>query len=301
MTGTSPLTVEVNGLLSNLQLFKSRIDERIGQNARTVIKKSVQRVDPEWMVTILRIMKMIRIFSGINHPWNAFQSAFAEPPFDVYAMTRCQSAMLYHTMKDHFDRHVNALTTRPTGSLWDYVPEPRLYVARPLINDLRAGVGHPEFATEACFVCNVFGPCPCTHPGSTEVTDSAHDDRGDAEDALRCLGCGRFIHRDDVYPCIKCHTTPFHLECLEPHYEKVHPQRHQSYKEKKRAKEEEVLHKEADDARTQWVDQMTKLSRIAMPLNRRIASGVIALISVALSVEPFWSTPATDVPTPLLQ
>ena len=66
----------------------------------------------------------------MNNPWNAFQSAFAEQPFDTYAMTQCQVAMFYHTMKDHLVRHVDPLTSRPTSSLWDYVPEPRLQEAQ---------------------------------------------------------------------------------------------------------------------------------------------------------------------------
>ena len=32
--------------------------------------------------------------------------------------------MLYHTVKDHLQRHVPVLSSRPTGSLWDFVPEP---------------------------------------------------------------------------------------------------------------------------------------------------------------------------------
>ena len=65
--------------------------------------------------------------------------------------------------------------------------------------------------------------------------------------------------------------------------------------------EGEVLKQEADDACSQWVDQMTNLSKIAMPLGRRITSIVVALISVALAVEPFWSSAAADAPVPLLQ
>ena len=68
-----------------------------------------------------------------------------------------------------------------------------------------------------------------------------------------------------------------------------------------KAKEEEILQREADDACAQWVDQMTNLSKIAMPLGRRITSVVVALISVALAVEPIWSPAAVDVPVPLLQ
>ena len=78
LTGTSPVTGQVTGLLSNLQNFKTQINEPMGQLARTVIKKSVQRVDPERLITILRTMKMKKILGGINHPWNAFQSVFSE-------------------------------------------------------------------------------------------------------------------------------------------------------------------------------------------------------------------------------
>ena len=298
---------------------------------------------------------MKRIVGGMNNPWNAFQSAFAEQPFDTYAMTKCQVAMFYHTMKDHLVRHVDALTARPTGSLWDYVPEPRLHVAQPLINDARVGVGQPEFATEACFVCNVFGPCPCTQAVNTGVVDpeedtmKANEDRGNAEAALRCLGCGRFMHRDDVYGCMDCPATPFHLECLEPHYEQAHPRPQQAFegtsnqhskrerrcticgeyanvpfyncnfcdaspsyhhgrccywsprRKKEKVNEEEILQYESDEARLQWVDQMTNISKSAMPLGRKIASIVVALVSVGLAVGPFRSPDAADVPVSLLQ
>ena len=93
--------------------------------------------------------------------------------------------------------------------------------------------------------------------------------------------------------------TPF--ECLEPHYDQAHPQPQQARKEKEKAEEEEILQQEADDACSQWVDQMTNLSKIAMPLGRRITSIVVALVSVALAVEPFWSSAAADAPVPLLQ
>ena len=52
-------------------------------------------------------------------------------------------------------RHVDALVVRPTGSLWDYVPEPRRQTARPLINDAHsmnmgvadsADAGHDDHA-----------------------------------------------------------------------------------------------------------------------------------------------------------
>ena len=231
---------------------------------------------------------MKRFFGGVNNPWNAFQSAFAEQPFDIYAMTRRQVAMFYHTMKDHLVRHVDALTARPTGSLWDYVPEPRLHAAQPLINDVRVGVGHPN--------TGVVDP--------EEDTMQANEDRGNAEAALRCLGCGRFMHRDDVYPCMDCHATPFPIECLESHYTRFHPRPQQAEKEKEKAEEREVLRKDADEARSQWVDQMTNLTKISMPLSRRIASIasiVVALISVALTDEPFWATTSADSPVSLLQ
>ena len=129
----------------------------------------------------------------------------------------------------------------------------------------------------------------------------ADEDRGDAEAALRCLGCGRFMHRDDVYGCMDCPATPFHLECLEPHYEQAHPRPQQAFEEKEKAKEEEILQQESDEARSQWVDQMTNISESATPLGRRIASIVVALVSVGLAVGPFWSPAAADVPVSLLQ
>ena len=102
---------------------------------------------------------------------------------------------------------------------------------------------------------------------------------------------------------MECQATPFHIECLESHYDQVHPRAQLPDKEKEKAEEEEeeILQQEADDARAQWVDQMANLSKIAMPLSRRITSVVVALVSVALAVEPFWSPAAADAPVPLLQ
>ncbi len=109
------------------------------------------------------------------------------------------------------------------------------------------------------------------------------------------------MHRDDTYPCMDCHAAPFHLECLKSHYDRCTARPQQAHKEKKKAEEEEILQQEADDARSQWVDQMTNLSKIAMPLGRKITSLVVALVSVALAVEPFWSSAAAEAPVPLLQ
>ena len=109
------------------------------------------------------------------------------------------------------------------------------------------------------------------------------------------------MHHYDVRTCLHCLATPFHIECLESHYDQVHPEPQQARKEKEKAEEEEILQQEADDACAQWVDQMTNLSKIAMPLGRRITSVVVALISVALAVEPFWSPTVDDVPVSLLQ
>ena len=141
--------------LRNLHEFKAQINEPTGQEMRIVIKKSVQSVDPEWLITILRIMKMKKLVGGIANPWNAFQSAFAEQPFEVYAMTRRQVSMFYHTTKDHLARHVEALSVRPTGSLWDYVPEPRLHAAQPQANDAHAmNAGADDPADEGYFTAD---------------------------------------------------------------------------------------------------------------------------------------------------
>ena len=228
---------------------------------------------------------MKKIVGGINNPWNAFQSAFAEPPFDIYAMTRCQVAMFYHTMKDHLVRHVDALTARPTGSLWDYVPEPCLQTAPPLINDASIGMGNSDFEQQA----------------SSDVVDPANEDRDEAADTFRCLGCGQFMHSDDVYLCVDCPACPFHLLCLELHCSQAHPRPQEAYKEKEKAEEKEILQREADAACSQWVDQMNKVSKTAMPLSRRIANIVVVLVAVGLVVEPFWSPAAADVPVPFLQ
>ena len=193
--------------------------------------------------------------------------------------------MFYYTMKDHLVRHVDALTARPTGSLWDYVPEPCLQTALPLINDASIGMGNSDFEQQA----------------SSDVVDSANEDRDEAADTFRCLGCGQFMHSDDVYLCVDCPACPFHLLCLELHCSQAHPRPQEAYKEKEKAEEKEILQREADDAHSQWVDQMTNLSKIAMPSSRRITSYVVALVSVALAVESFWSPAAADSPLPLLQ
>ena len=214
-----------------------------------------------------------------------FKVLFAEQPFDIYAMTRGQVAMFYHTMKDHLVRHVDALTARPTGSLWDYVPEPCLQTAPPLINDASIGMGNSDFEQQA----------------SSDVVDSANEDRDEAADTFRCLGCGQFMHSDEVYLCVDCPACPFHLLCLELHCSQAHPRPQEAYKEKEKAEEKEILQREADDAHSQWVDQMTNLSKIAMPSSRRITSYVVALVSVALAVGSFWSPAVADSPLPLLQ
>jgi len=256
------------GLLLDLQEFKCRINEQIGQDTRIVIKKSIQRVDPEWIITILRIMKLKRFPGGIKNPWNAFQSAFAEPPFEIYSMTRRQVAMLYRTTKDHLNRHVEALTAQPTNSLWDYVPEPRLHSAQPLINDARIRMRNPDFALEACFTCNVFGPCLCTQQTSSGDVNSSDED---------------------------CENV------AGSYYYRAHPQPPEAQKNKEDAEDDELLERDADDARSQWVEQMTNLTKIAMPLGRKITSTIIALIAVAFAVEPCWSSASTDVPGSLLQ
>ena len=247
---------------------------------RIVIKKSVQSVDPEWLITILRIMKMKKLVGGIVNPWNAFQSAFAEQPFEVYAMTRRQVSMFYHTTKDHLARHVEALSVRPTGSLWDYVPEPRLHAAQPQANDAHAmNAGADDPADEGYFTA---------------------DEGDNADGVFRCLGCEKFMHQDEAYSCMECQATPFHIECLELHYDREHPRAQLPDKEKAQAEEEAILQQEAEEASAQWVDQMANLSKIVMPFNRKLASAVIALVSVGLAFEPFWSPTAADAPA-LLQ
>ena len=218
---------------------------------------------------------MKKILGGIANPWNALQSALTEQPFEVYALSRSQVSMLYHTMKDHLIRHVEVLTTRPTGSIWDYIPEPRLHDAQPPNNDAQ--------------------------PGDADFVNPEDMVERDPEGRIRCHGCGRFMHRDDVYPCMDCHMSPFHLECLEPHYDQCPARPQRAHKEKEKAEEKEILQEEAEDARSQWAYQMAKLSEITMPLSRKIASIAIALVSVALAVDPFWSPATANTPVSLLK
>ena len=100
---------DVRASLDNLEMFKRELGGEVGQGARIVIKRSLQSVDPEWLITILRIMRSKGAIEGMHHPWNAFQSAFTEQPFEVYSMDRSQVAMLYHTVKDHLNRHAPVL------------------------------------------------------------------------------------------------------------------------------------------------------------------------------------------------
>ena len=149
--------------------------------------------------------------------------------------------------------------------------------------------------------CNVHGPGPCTQQEGSDDIDQVNKDRGEVELALRCLGCGRFMHEEDVYPCMDCHKMPFHLECLETHYERAHPRLQPAEKQKKRTEEEEILRQEADDAHSQWVDQMANLSEIATPISHRIIGAAVAFVSVVLASESFWSPVGADAPMPLLQ
>jgi len=115
---------DAKATLHNLQSFKKVINEPLGQESRIVIKRTLQKVDQEWLITLLRNMRTRKAFKNFANPWNAFQSVFVEAPFDVFNMEVGQVAMLYHTVKDHLNRHLLALTLRPTGSIWDFVPEP---------------------------------------------------------------------------------------------------------------------------------------------------------------------------------
>ena len=121
-----------------------------------VIKRSIQNVDQEWLITILRKMKMKRVYKNFSNPWCAFESAFAEPPFDVFDMHVGQVAMLYHTVKDHLKRHVPVLSSRSTGSLWDFVPEP-LTPTESEINPANAAAQQEE---ETSTHAQSVGPCP---------------------------------------------------------------------------------------------------------------------------------------------
>ena len=195
--------------------------------------------------------------------------------------------MFYHTMKDHLARHVDALIVRPTGSLWDYIPNPRSHNLQPPINS--------------------------TQSQGANVVDPADEvEWFVGEEDTRCKGCEKFMFRcaawnlrahaiDDAYTCMDCRAAPFHLECLEVHRDQCPTRPQQSHKEKERIEEEEILQQEADDARIQWANQMTYLQNISMPLSRKITSAVVILVSVALTIESFWSSAAVDAPMPLLQ
>ena len=118
---------------------------------------------------------------------------------------------------------------------------------------------------------------------------------------MRCLGCGKFIHRDDSYSCMECFVDPWHLGCLEYHYRRDHPRPQQANNDNEKTEEEDVLEKEAEDARAQWVDQMTSLSKMTVPLGRKIVSTAAAIVSVALVLEQVWLSDAADSPMSLLQ
>ena len=98
-----------------------------------------------------------------------------------------------------------------------------------------------------------------------------------------------------------CHAYPFHEECLEVHYARAHPRPQPAREKESKVKEEEVLQQESDEARAQWVRQMTNVSQCATPLGRKITGIAIGLVSLGLAVGPSWSPAAADAPVPLLQ
>ena len=115
---------DIEATLRDLKRFKATIDGPVGQQARIAIKRSIQKIDQSWLITILRKMKKKKkVHRNFRNPWCAFESVIAEPPFDVFDMPVGQVAMLYHTVKDHLMRHSPVLSSRATGSLWDFVPE----------------------------------------------------------------------------------------------------------------------------------------------------------------------------------
>ena len=74
---------DIDATLRDLSLFKAEIDSSVGQEARIAIKRSLQNVDQEWLITILRKMVETRVSRNISNPWCAFESVIAEPPFYV--------------------------------------------------------------------------------------------------------------------------------------------------------------------------------------------------------------------------
>ena len=107
----------------------------------------------------------------------------------------------------------------------------------------------------------------------------------------RCTLCGGYANVP-FYNCNFCDASPsyHHGRCC-----------YWSPKQTKEKNEEEILQQESDEARSQWVDQMTNISKSAMPRGRKITSILVALVSVGLAVGPFWSPDAADVPVLLLQ
>ena len=97
-----------------------------------------------------------------------------------------------------------------------------------------------------------------------------------------------------------CHATPFHLECIELHYERAHPLP-QREAEWKGSKEEDVLTQESVEARSQWVDRMTNISGTPMPLGRKLVSAAVVLVSMGWVVGPFWSPAVADTYVSFLQ
>ena len=110
------------------------------------------------------------------------------------------------------------------------------------------------------------------------------------------------MHRDDVYPCMNagCHATPFHLECLEEHYQKCRPLPPQEAEENL-PDEEDMLAKESVEAHSQLVDRMINISKISMPRGSKLASIAVALVSMGFAVGPFWSADAPDTHVSFLQ
>ena len=284
----------VGDLLKDLKVFKAKLKDCVGQDCRILIKRAMQRTDEEWLITILRKMKRKKLFNGIVNSWNALQSAFTEAPFDIFAMSRTQLAMLCYTIKLHLRMHVEPCSPDPRGSLWDFIPEPRLQVTEyPETGGTQVEAVEDEAS----------GYMTCEEEEDAAARQSEYNDASSAVksparalNVLKCHSCERFVKEDYAHQCVfpECRTLSFHLECLEGHYHRAHP-RAQRRLISDVPDEERVLAQESAVARAQMMDQVASFTRKKTPLWCKYVSIAVALVSVGAAVGPPWSSPHLQV------
>ena len=130
---------DVNAVLTELPRFKMIMETPLGQDARIMIKKVLQREDSKWISTMLQEVQRARFEGRVDHPWNAFQAAFVRVFADL-GMGVKSVAMAYHMMKKHLTMHSLARVRNPQGHLFDFLPPQG---PRPIMNSVTTPVAQP--------------------------------------------------------------------------------------------------------------------------------------------------------------